>query len=377
MILTAAILAIFLYGLIGAFLGTILPELSARFKLTPKQNGTIAMAQALGLIIAALFSGPLIDSQGKKLCLVLGLALIVVILSILPRSRGFRDLVLLFFLLGIGGGTVVNCGNLLAGDASEAHRAAAISFVNLFFGFGGMITPFLSANVFKGNWKHLGYTIVLFTLGTMVYQFLAKLPGPTGEHSFAFAGAGRLVTHPALIIIGIMLFLYITCELGMWNWLVQHLIAQGIPEKRALNILSLGFALGMLLGRLIGSRVLMSVPPLTVLTVTSISIVVSTALLLHTRNIAALWALVLLAGAAMGPVFPAAVSIAGEIFPKNMQATATGIVITCGWTGLAVSSRVIGAIAGGDPKRLKRALLVIPASAIGILVANTALKFVI
>jgi len=41
-----------------------------------------------------------------------------------------------------------------------------------------------------------------------------------------------------------------------------------------------------------------------------------------------------------------------------------GFVITCGWIGLAVSSRLIGVIAGGDPRRLKQALLVIPASAV-------------
>ena len=44
-----------------------------------------------------------------------------------------------------------------------------------------------------------------------------------------------------------------------------------------------------------------------------------------------------------------------------MTGTAIGFVITCGWAGLAVSSRIIGAIAGGDPLRLKKALLLIPA----------------
>jgi len=34
------------------------------------------------------------------------------------------------------------------------------------------------------------------------------------------------------------------------------------------------------------------------------------------------------------------------------------------WAGLAVSSRIIGAIAGGDPRRLKKALLLIPASSV-------------
>jgi len=47
-----------------------------------------------------------------------------------------------------------------------------------------------------------------------------------------------------------------------------------------------------------------------------------------------------------------------------MTGTAIGIVITFGWAGLAVSSRIIGSIAGGDPLRLRKALLVIPASAV-------------
>jgi hypothetical protein len=40
-----------------------------------------------------------------------------------------------------------------------------------------------------------------------------------------------------------------------------------------------------------------------------------------------------------------------------MTGTALGFVITCGWVGLAVSSWIIGAIAGPDPRRLKKALL--------------------
>ncbi len=377
MLITAAILAIFLYGLIGAFLGTILPELSARFNLTPKQNGTIAMAQAFGLIIAALFSGPLIDNEGKKFCIVIGLALIALVLSILPRSRGFRDVVFLFFLLGTGGGIVVNCGNLLAGDVSEAHRATAIAFVNVFFGIGGLITPFLSANLFKGNWKRLGYTIALLTVGTGMFQLITNIPGPTAGRSFAFANAGTLFRNPALFLIGVILFLYVSCEVGMWNWLVQHLIAQGVPEKRALNILSLGFALGLTLGRLVSSQILWSVPPLLVVTIAAASMAITTSLLLNTKNTTALWILVLLAGASMGPVFPATFSTASEVFSKSLQGTAAGLVITCGWIGLAVSSRIIGAIASGDPRRLKKALVVIPAFSAGIVVANVALKFVI
>ena len=106
MLILAAILAIFVYGMIAAMLGTILPDLSARFQLTPKQNGTIALAQAIGLIIASVSVGPLIDLQGKKVGLVLGLGLIVVALFLLPKSGSFGAIMFYLFLLGLGGGIV-------------------------------------------------------------------------------------------------------------------------------------------------------------------------------------------------------------------------------------------------------------------------------
>src|ERR1700761_1638093 len=98
----AAILAIFVYGMIAAMLGTILPDLSDRFHLTPTQNGTIAFAQALGLMLASLAVGPLLDTQGDKVGLILGLACIAIALFALPRSKGYGSIVLLLFLLGVG-----------------------------------------------------------------------------------------------------------------------------------------------------------------------------------------------------------------------------------------------------------------------------------
>ena len=158
MLILAAIVAIFIYGMIAAMLGTILPELSDRFHLSPSQNGTIAFAQALGLILASLAVGPLLDNEGKKLGLILGLGLIAIALFALPRSPGFRSIVLLLFLLGVGGGIMVTGANALVSDVGEAHRATALNLVNLFFGLGGLATPFIAANLFGRNWVRLCYT---------------------------------------------------------------------------------------------------------------------------------------------------------------------------------------------------------------------------
>ena len=177
------------------------------------------------------------------------------------------------------------------------------------------------------------------------------------------ADAAPVLGRPLLFLCGLFLFLYVTCEVGMWNWLPRHLIAQGMPESRALNILSLGFALGLLIGRAAILPILSHVPATTVTLLGSIAMAVTTFLMLRTNHPTLAAVLVFLAGLSMAPVYPTTLAIVGDAFPR-MSGTAIGFAITCGWAGLAVSSRIIGTIAGGDPRRLKKALLVIPASAV-------------
>ena len=131
MIITAAILAIFVYGMVAAMLGTILPALSEAFGMTPTQNGYIALAQGLGLAIASVSVGPLMDNKGKKTGLLLGLGLIAIALYALPNSTSYEMVMAFFFLLGIGGGIIVTGANTLVSDVGESRRAALMNFLNL------------------------------------------------------------------------------------------------------------------------------------------------------------------------------------------------------------------------------------------------------
>ena len=373
MLLLAVILAIFVYGMTAATLGTILPNLSERFQLTPSQNGSIAFAQAIGLIVASLAVGPLLDAEGKKVGLVLGLAFISAALLALPRCKGYRTLMLLFLLLGIGGGIVITGANALASDVSSSHRASVFNLVNLFFGLGGFVTPFIAANLFAKNWVRLCYTIAVFSVVALIIEALTHMPGPTGTSSFVAAEVGPVLGKPILFMLGFFLFLYVSCEVGVWNWLPRHLIVQGIPESKALNILSVGFALGLLAGRLLVTPILIQVPPVTVTMIASALMAVTTYLMLKTKSPRVTLILVALAGISMAPVFPTTLAIVGNVFPR-MTSTAIGFAITCGWVGLAVSSRIIGGIAGGDPLRLRKALMVIPISAVLMLILSLAIQ---
>jgi len=373
MLILAASLAIFVYGMTAAMLGTILPDLSTRFKLTPKQNGTIAFCQALGLILASICVGPLIDYEGKKTGLVLGLALCALAVTLLPRSNGFRSIAAHLFLLGTGGGIIVTAANALGSDVTPDHRATALNLLNIFFGLGGFATPFVSANLLGKNATRLCYLIAALAVVTLAVNLMAPIPPPTSAQSFVFSEVGSVLNRPILWLCALLLFLYVACEVGVWNWLVQHLIAQGIPQGRALNILSFGFALGLLFGRLGASEILISVRGVSVTLAASILMAIMTFLMLRTRNPTLAWVFTFLAGMSMAPVFPTTIAIIGDAFPR-MTGTAIGLAITSSWIGLAVSSRVIGSIAAGDPTRLKKALLVLPGMSVLMILVNLALK---
>ena len=373
MLILAAVLAIFVYGMISATLGTILPDLSGRLSLTPRQNGTIAFAQALGLMIASLLVGPLMDRAGQKAGLVLGLSIATIALLQVPRSGRYASTAALFFALGVGGGMITTGGNALASSVGEARRAITLNLVNLFFGLGGLATPFLSANLLGKNSTRLCYLMAVITGVTLLIHAATPMPAPAVAQTFELSEAGAILGKPILFLVAFFLFLYVGCEVGIWNWLPRYLIAQGIPESRALNILSLGFALGLLSGRIAVAPVLIQVSAIWVMLAASAAMAVTTFWMLQSRKPAAAGILVFLAGVSMAPVYPTALAVVGDTFPR-MAATALGIVVASGWLGLAVSSRVIGTIAGGDPKRLRRALMVIPASSIAMIAVALAIR---
>ena len=236
-IILAAILAILVYGMIAATLGTLLPS----FNLTPEQSGNVAFAQALGLIIASVSVGPLIDSKGKKTGLLLGLAMAAVALFLLPSAGSYQATMGLMFLLGLGGGIIVTGANVLAGDVNEARRASTLNLLNLFFGLGGMLTPSIANYFFSGNAVSLCYLVAALTGVTLLVHTATTMPRRTGEQGFKLSEVGVVVRNPTLFLLSLSLFLYVACEVGVWNWLPKYLIAQGIGEKQALTILAWGF----------------------------------------------------------------------------------------------------------------------------------------
>ncbi len=178
MLILSAVLAIFVYGLIAPMLGALLPT----YLLTPGQEGNLAMAYAIGLVIASLSAGPFIDIKGNKAALVSGLALVVASLFGAPNAGGFGGLLIVYLIMGLGGGIVVTGANALVGAIEPGRRGSALNFLNLFFGLGGIVTTW-AASYLLGP-VALCYSIATLTAIALIINVSTKMPSPSGEASF-------------------------------------------------------------------------------------------------------------------------------------------------------------------------------------------------
>lgn len=370
MLMFAGCLEIFVYGMVASMLGTINPALAARLHLSNAQIGYIALAQGLGLVVASVSVGPLMDRRGKKIGVLLGLLLITGALLALANAAGLVTIVIAMFVLGMGGGIVLTGANALGSDVSESRRGTVLNLLNLFVGLGGLATPFVAGNLLHANAVRVAYAAAILTGVTFLIHLPLRLPPPARRA--APQKSSEVFHRPILYLLATATFLYTACEFGIWNWIVKYLLARGIAEGTALNMLS-GFALGMLVGRLLAASLLIRIRPLTITILASLLMFVTTLSMLVIRDASWLMAILFVVGICMAPVFPTAVSVVGDIF-KQGSATAIGFTITCGFSGLVISSPLIGWIAGPDPAGVGRGLLVLPVFSVGLLIVFLILK---
>jgi MFS transporter, FHS family, L-fucose permease len=359
MLMFAASLAIFVYGMVASMLGTINPGLAVRLNLDNLQMSYIALAQGVGLVIASVSVGPLLDRKGKKVGLLLGLGLVAMALFMLANASSYGMMLVTMLILGVGGGITLTAANALGSDVSESRRAIVLNLLNVFVGLGGFATPFFAGNLLAGDAVRVAYGAAILTSVAFLVQVVTRAPAAVAQQPKEQVPSGQVFSNPLLYFLAGATLLYTACEFAMWNWLPKYLIVQGIPEQRALNILSFGFALGLLAGRVGVTPILIKVPPLTVTSIAAALMGITTYMTLNSPDPAMAGIIVFCAGVAMAPVFPTTIAVVGSIF-KTGTATAIGFCITCGFTGLVVSSPVIGWLAGSDPKGLRTGLMILP-----------------
>jgi len=370
--MTAAFLAIFIWGSIDSLLGAILPDLVQRAHLTNSLAANISLLNGLGLVIASLAVGPVLDRWGKKSVFVPSLLLVVVALLGLYWANTFLTIAAMACVLGLGGGAVVTAAQALVSDLSDSGRAAALNMLNFFFGLGAFVTPLARGPLGGASGSMSGILWVLAGVCFCVALYDSRLKFPAPAPAAAAAARPPLLGEPLFWLPVIILFLYVGVETSIWFWQVVYWTrGYGVAAGPARLGVSL-FAVAIMAGRLISQWVLrfMSGRGL-LLWGTSGALVGLLGMRVAPGFVSSLVCLVI-AGLFMAVVFPTALGVVGTRFAAA-SGTPIGLAVTAGWLGAMTIRPTVGFVAGH--KSLAGGYWALIAAAVVMLLCNLALFF--
>jgi fucose permease len=344
LLILAAWLGIFIYGYLNAMLGIVLPNLMEKLHLDKAQAATFFMLTSVGLLVAAVPSGLVMDAFGTKVVVCLGLLLVAIAFWGLGSAASKGALYALSFVLGLGGSMVVAGENTAMSLVNSTQREVAANLLNLFFGVGAFIAPFVVIPVLKqrGFSGVLRASSILTALVLLLHLALA-FP-PASAQGFPLAKAGALLGEPKLLLLMFLVFLYVGTEFSFWSWTVTFFTTQrGYAQKSASRMIS-AFALAMIAGRWATQWTLSGFGPERLLLISAVGSVVCLAGIYTLRNRLLVALLTLGAGWFMAAIFPTALGLAGSFFP-SLVGSAISLVTTGGWLGAIILPPAVGFVA--------------------------------
>ena len=346
-LMVAACLAIFIWGSIDSLLGAILPDLVRRAHLTNALAANVSLLNGLGLVIASLSVGPLLDRWGKKSVFVPALLLIAASVFGLTWAYSFAAIAALAFTLGLGGSAIVTAAQALVSDLNDAGRAAALNLLNFFFGLGAFVTPLARGGLERvgGGMNGILWTAAVVCILVTMFDLRLQFPAPVAAGA---ASARPPLLREQLFWLPVsILFLYVGIETSIWFWQVVYWTGRfGTSAAWARLGVSL-FAVAIMAGRLISQWVLRFLSPHGLLICgTTGALAGLFAMRLAPSFVASVFCLVV-AGLFMAAIFPTALGIVGTRFAAA-SGTPIGLAVTAGWLGAMTIRPLVGYVAGHD-----------------------------
>jgi FHS family glucose/mannose:H+ symporter-like MFS transporter len=325
---------IFVFGIVMAVLGTLfgLPEMRQRLKIDLSQQGNVFLLLYVGILLATLVAGPVIDSIGNKVILVTSAALVALGMTGFAYAHSFGGAAIPAVLLGLGGGGLNTSTNALVSDLYGEDRGPMLNMLGIFYGIGALAIPLLAA-VIAGHFPIAQQLLICAGLaGACAPLFLGmQFPEASGSRSFSWRDALHVARLPGVLVLGFLLFCESGNEASIGGWSSTYVAETGLGARAATLILA-GYWAALMVGRLLAARMLKFVGKRQLVLVSGLGALVGAAILLTSRLEALLVAGVLLLGFSYAGVFPTALAIAGDTYRK-MTGTVFGLLFAIALVG--------------------------------------------
>ncbi|MGC2163916.1 MAG: MFS transporter [Silvibacterium sp.] len=318
----------FIFGIVLFLMGSLLPTLHVSYA----HAGSLGSVPLIGILIATVLVGPILDIHGAKQMLIVALILIAGSLALIPLLRIYWQLEICCLAYGLGGGVLNTATNVLIADLNVPSRASALNLLGFFFSAGAVLAPLLMSIV-GGAWSPSVVLRLLASLTTAVLipVILFQFPPPL-QAGIQLGKLFSVLNQPAVWLFGIILVFESGSENCMFVWTgkVVAEVLHTTPSRASLALVGLGAALGA--GRLGAVLWLRWLGNLGTIWLSASLVLIGILIALAAQGLTAMVCAMIVVGLGISAIFPTVLGLAGDRF-SGETGTVFGAIIALGLVG--------------------------------------------
>lgn len=325
----------FVFGIVLFLMGALLPTL----QLGNSHVVNLGSVPLIGILIATLFAGPILDIYGAKQMMIGALVLVAGSLAVLPALRSYSPLAICCLAYGLGGGILNTATNVLIADLNEGSRASALNLLGFFFSGGAVLAPLLLSSSGVGlppstALRALAGIAALILVPVILFRF----PPPLRE-GVRLRKLFSVFNQPLVWLFGLILVFESGSEncVFVWAGKITTDVLHTTAARGGLALAALGAALGI--GRLAAILWLRWLGNLGTIWVSVLQILAGIAIALVARNLPEMVLAMAVIGLGISAIYPTVLGIASNRFSSE-TGTVFGAIIALGLLGGAVGPTV-------------------------------------
>jgi FHS family L-fucose permease-like MFS transporter len=329
--------------------GVIIPEVMKQFNLSMTSAGLMHYTPMIAIAFSGIFLGFLADRIGRKMTIIIGLALYAINSYLFIAGNTFGFFLSLMIIAGFAIGIFKTGALALIGDISKStvEHTSTMNTVEGFFGVGAIIGPFivsyfLSVGV---DWKFLYVVVGTLCVILIIMSLLIKYPATikSAKETVSLKSALVLVKDPYALGFSIAIFLYVAVECAIYVWMPT--LIKGY-EGGIVFLTTYALAIFFLLraaGRFLGSWLMAKFNWAVVLTIFCF-LILACFIGSVAGGVGLAVILLPLSGLFMSVVYPTLNSKGISCFPKAKHGSIAGIILFFTAAGAALGPLAMGAV---------------------------------
>jgi fucose permease len=326
----------FVFGIVVALLGAILPSLAGRLQFHTADIGTLFLVMNAAMLASSFVFGLAMDRFGMKLPLALGPLLVATALVIVVHATAFAALLPASVLLGIGGGALNGASNTLVADLYDDARrkSAALNLLGVFYGFGALSLPFtIGALAARFSVASLLVGASALCAAAGVFASALPFPAPKQRHALPVADVPWLLRSPLVLAFACLLFFESGAE-----WTLGGFISTYLTHDIAVNSVSLvswmlaGYWASVMVGRVVASRIALGADPYRIVLFSALGAITGAVLAAVSPGPGVSAFAIVLSGWSLAGIYPTVLGIAGARFTLY-SGTVFGILFAIALSG--------------------------------------------